>query len=131
MCRRTFQLECLRSGDYTTDSSDAPLSRSKPVASTFAFPERKCRFCLIYPTKLLLIQHRIVSCHSLPALGSTRRSCDTQTPDPPSPLRLSARSPVHQRDLRSPCHKDADGILGNHRLGDRLCVGSQPPCGTG
>ena len=26
-----------RSGDYTTDTSDAPLSRSQPVASTFAF----------------------------------------------------------------------------------------------
>jgi hypothetical protein len=24
-------------GDYTTDTSDAPLSRNKPVASTFAF----------------------------------------------------------------------------------------------
>jgi hypothetical protein len=27
----------LRSGDYTTDISDAPLGRSKPVASTVAF----------------------------------------------------------------------------------------------
>ena len=34
-------------GDYTTDTSDATLSRSKPVASTFAFLERKGRFSLI------------------------------------------------------------------------------------
>jgi hypothetical protein len=32
------------------------LSRSKPVASTFAFLERKCRFSLSYATKLLLIK---------------------------------------------------------------------------
>ena len=45
-----------RSGDYTTDTSASLLSRSKPVASTFAFLERKCRFSLIYATKLLLIK---------------------------------------------------------------------------
>ena len=42
--------------DYTTDISDALLSLSKSVASTFAFLERKCRFSLIYATKLLLIK---------------------------------------------------------------------------
>jgi hypothetical protein len=42
--------------DNTTDTSASLLSRSKPVASTFAFLERKCRFSLIYATKLLLIK---------------------------------------------------------------------------
>jgi putative transposase len=32
----------------------APLSRSKPVASTFGFSELKCRFALIYPARVLL-----------------------------------------------------------------------------
>jgi hypothetical protein len=58
--------------------SDAPLSRSKAVASTFGFLERKCRFSLIYPTKLLLIQNRILSRHELPALGCPRRLGEEQ-----------------------------------------------------
>ena len=66
-------------GDYTTDISDAPLSRSKPVASMFAFLERKCRFSLIYPTKLLLIQNRILSRYGLPALGGTRGLGEAET----------------------------------------------------
>jgi hypothetical protein len=37
-------------------------------------------------------------------------------PNPPTPRRLSVRSPVHRRDLRSACHKNADGILGNHTI---------------
>jgi hypothetical protein len=37
-------------------NNNSPGTRSKPVASTFAFLERKCRFSLIYATKLLLIK---------------------------------------------------------------------------
>jgi hypothetical protein len=37
-------------------------------------------------------------------------------PNPPTPRRLSVRSPVHRRDLGSACHKNADGILGNHTI---------------
>jgi hypothetical protein len=65
--------------DYTTDISDAPLSRTKPVASMFAFLERKCRFSLIYATKLLLIQNRIRSRTGLPAFGCTRRLDEAET----------------------------------------------------
>jgi hypothetical protein len=43
------------------------------------FLERKCRFSLIYPTKLLLIQNRILSRHGLPALGGTRRLDEAET----------------------------------------------------
>jgi hypothetical protein len=72
--------------------------------------------------QLLLIQNRFLSRHGLPALGSTRRLCDGEVPNPPSPVKLSARSPVDRRDLQSACHKDAgrdtDGILGNHRTPD-------------
>jgi hypothetical protein len=39
-------------GDYTTDISDAPPNRSKPVAPMFAL----LSFTLIYATKLLLIK---------------------------------------------------------------------------
>jgi hypothetical protein len=42
-----MEKDCNISGDYTTDTSDAPLSRSKPVPSTFAFLEQNCRFSLI------------------------------------------------------------------------------------
>jgi hypothetical protein len=45
----------------------------------FVFLERKCRFSLVYPTKLLLIQNRILSRHELPALGCTRRLGETET----------------------------------------------------
>jgi len=48
----------LQSGDYTTDTSDAPLSRSSPV-----------RAHLLSLTKLLLIQNAILSRHELPALS--------------------------------------------------------------
>ena len=50
-----------RWGDSTTDTCDAPLNRNKPVASTFGFFERKCRFALIYLARVLLIQDRILS----------------------------------------------------------------------
>src|SRR5260370_38501618 len=69
----------LRAGDYSTDTSGAPLSRTEPVTSTFVFPERKCRFSLVYPTKLLLIQNRILSRRELPALGCSRRLGETET----------------------------------------------------
>jgi hypothetical protein len=59
----------------TRSISDAPLGRSKPVASTVAF---QCRFSLIYATKLLLIKP-VLSRHELPALGCTRRLDEAET----------------------------------------------------
>jgi hypothetical protein len=56
--RRTAQIvDCggaIHSGQIFISAS--LLSRSKPVASTFASLERKCRFSLMYATKLLLIK---------------------------------------------------------------------------
>jgi hypothetical protein len=45
------------------------LAGSKPVASTSAFLERKCRFFLTSRTKLLLMQNWVLSQNGLPALG--------------------------------------------------------------
>src|SRR6266704_633262 len=56
--RRGAWCRFFRSGDYTTDTSDAPLSRSSPV-----------RAHLLSLTKLLLIQNAILSRHELPALS--------------------------------------------------------------
>ena len=42
-------------------------------------PERKYRLSWIYPTKLLLIQNRILSRHELPVLGCTRRLGEAET----------------------------------------------------
>jgi hypothetical protein len=70
---------------------NAPLSRSKPVASTSAFLERKCRFSLTSPTKLLLMQNWVLSQNGLPALGSTRRLSDAEAHNPSRRVRLSTQ----------------------------------------
>jgi hypothetical protein len=71
-------LQFLSSGDCTTDTSGAPLSWSKRLRRRLP-PERKYRLSWIYPTKLLLIQNRILSRHELPVLGCTRRLGEAET----------------------------------------------------
>jgi len=66
--RRGAWCRFLRSVDYTTDTCDAPLSRSDPV-----------RPPLLSLTKLLLIQNAILSRHELPALRCTRRLSEAHT----------------------------------------------------